>query len=91
MNEMHAVAIGISTGGPATISTVLPHLHADIPAAIFLVQHMPPAFISAYVERLGRECSIKVVEAKVGDVVRISETRPISKLKRWRLVEILKH
>jgi small subunit ribosomal protein S17 len=30
-------------------------------------------------------------KAAVGDVVRISETRPISKLKRWRLVEILKH
>jgi small subunit ribosomal protein S17 len=25
----------------------------------------------------------------VGDVVRIMETRPLSKLKRWRLVEIL--
>jgi small subunit ribosomal protein S17 len=30
-------------------------------------------------------------KAQVGDVVRISETRPLSKLKRWRLVEILKH
>jgi small subunit ribosomal protein S17 len=30
-------------------------------------------------------------KAQVGDVVRISETRPVSKLKRWRLVEILKH
>jgi len=29
-------------------------------------------------------------EAKVGDKVRIMETRPISRLKRWRLVEILK-
>ena len=28
-------------------------------------------------------------EAKVGDVVRVMETRPISKLKCWRLVEIL--
>ncbi len=28
-------------------------------------------------------------EAKVGDTVRIEETRPLSKLKRWRLVEIL--
>lgn len=28
-------------------------------------------------------------EARVGDVVRIRETRPLSKLKRWRLVEIL--
>jgi len=30
-------------------------------------------------------------KAQVGDTVRIQETRPISKLKRWRLVEILKH
>ena len=29
--------------------------------------------------------------AQVGDVVRIMETRPISKLKCWRIVEILKH
>jgi len=29
-------------------------------------------------------------EAKVGDKVAIAETRPLSKLKRWRLVEILK-
>lgn len=30
-------------------------------------------------------------KARVGDTVRIAETRPISKLKRWRLVEIIKH
>ncbi len=30
-------------------------------------------------------------EAKIGDKVRIVETRPMSKLKRWRLVEVLKH
>lgn len=29
-------------------------------------------------------------EAKVGDKVRIVETRPLSKNKRWRLVEVLK-
>jgi small subunit ribosomal protein S17 len=28
-------------------------------------------------------------EAKIGDVVRIIETRPLSKLKRWRLTEIV--
>ena len=28
--------------------------------------------------------------AKVGDTVKIEETRPISKTKRWRLVEIIK-
>ena len=30
-------------------------------------------------------------KAQIGDTVRIMETRPISKLKRWRLVEIVKH
>ncbi len=28
-------------------------------------------------------------EAKVGDRVRIEETRPLSKTKRWRLVEVI--
>lgn len=28
-------------------------------------------------------------EAHVGDTVRIMETRPLSKLKRWRLVEVV--
>ena len=30
-------------------------------------------------------------KAQIGDLVRIMETRPLSKLKRWRLVEVLKH
>ncbi len=30
-------------------------------------------------------------EAKIGDRVRIVETRPISKDKRWRLVEVISH
>jgi len=28
-------------------------------------------------------------EAKVGDTVRIEESRPLSKLKRWKLVEVV--
>ena len=30
-------------------------------------------------------------EAKIGDEVSIEETRPLSKEKRWRLIEILSH
>lgn len=30
-------------------------------------------------------------QAKLGDTVLITETRPLSKLKRWSLVEIIKH
>ncbi|MGH9412334.1 MAG: 30S ribosomal protein S17 [Terriglobales bacterium] len=29
-------------------------------------------------------------ECQLGDVVRIQETRPLSKLKRWRLIEIVR-
>src|ERR1700761_8438802 len=28
-------------------------------------------------------------EAKVGDTVRIEESRPLSKLKRWKLIEVV--
>jgi two-component system chemotaxis response regulator CheB len=68
--QLHAIAIGISTGGPTTISTLLPELPANLPAAIFLVQHMPALFIKAYVARLQNECAIQVVEAESGAVVR---------------------
>ena len=30
-------------------------------------------------------------KAKPGDTVRIMETRPLSKLKRWRLVDVVAH
>ncbi len=30
-------------------------------------------------------------EANIGDKVEISETRPISRLKRWRIISILEH
>jgi small subunit ribosomal protein S17 len=30
-------------------------------------------------------------QCSVGDLVRVEETRPLSRLKRWQLVEVLKH
>jgi len=59
-----AVAIGISTGGPATLQEVLPLIPADVPASIFLVQHMPPAFVASFVKRLDDHCALKVVEGR---------------------------
>ncbi|MBC7217961.1 MAG: chemotaxis response regulator protein-glutamate methylesterase [Candidatus Caldatribacterium sp.] len=61
-----AVAIGISTGGPKTIYDVLPYLPANLNAAVFLVQHMPPAFTKSYAERLDNYCALRVVEAENG-------------------------
>jgi two-component system chemotaxis response regulator CheB len=64
-----AVAIGISTGGPATLQEVLPLIPADLPASLFLVQHMPPSFIASFAKRLDEHCAIKVVEGRSGMAV----------------------
>ena len=48
---------------------------------------------ATYAKIVGRHQRLKAHdeanEAGVGDTVRISETRPLSKTKRWRVVEIL--
>ncbi len=61
-----AVVMGISTGGPSTIMDVLPLFPADVPAALFLVQHMPASFLTEFARRLDESCAIKVVEAESG-------------------------
>jgi len=61
-----AVALGISTGGPATLSEFLPSIPAALPASIFLVQHMPASFLTAFARRLDEHCALKVVEGRAG-------------------------
>ncbi|MCP5109076.1 MAG: chemotaxis-specific protein-glutamate methyltransferase CheB, partial [bacterium] len=61
-----AVAIGLSTGGPKAIFKVLPHLPADLDAAIIVVQHMPPAFISTFTQRLNKKTALECVESEPG-------------------------
>jgi two-component system chemotaxis response regulator CheB len=65
-----AIAMGISTGGPSTLGEVLPLLPADLPAAVFLVQHMPAKFLPSFAERMNRSCAISVVLAESGQTVR---------------------
>jgi two-component system chemotaxis response regulator CheB len=69
VGRKRAVAIGISTGGPATLQEVLPLMPADLPASLFLVQHMPPSFIASFAKRLDEHCAIKVVEGRSGMAV----------------------
>jgi two-component system chemotaxis response regulator CheB len=63
---MKVVAMGISTGGPKVIYEVLPQLPANINAALFMVQHMPPNFTATYAKRLNDACKVEVVEAQAG-------------------------
>ncbi len=66
VKDKKAVAIGISTGGPKTLMDVVPYLPEDLPAAVFIVQHMPPAFTKSFAERLDKNSKIRVVEAEAG-------------------------
>lgn len=49
-----------------------------------------PLFKKYYNKRSKFYAHDESVKAKIGDVVKIKETRPISKLKRWKVMEIVK-
>ncbi|NLX63459.1 MAG: chemotaxis response regulator protein-glutamate methylesterase [Clostridiaceae bacterium] len=60
----YIVALGISTGGPRALSEILPEFPADLPAAIVIVQHMPPRFTASLAARLNENCRLIVKEAE---------------------------
>jgi two-component system, chemotaxis family, protein-glutamate methylesterase/glutaminase len=63
------VLIGSSTGGPKALQVVVSQLPASLPLPVVVAQHMPAQFTLALAKRLDEICSIKVVEAKHGDVL----------------------
>jgi two-component system chemotaxis response regulator CheB len=63
------IAIGISTGGPQTLSKVIPKLPGDFPSPILIAIHMPDTFTASFAEHLDKTCPLKVKEAKEGERV----------------------
>jgi len=63
------LVIGTSTGGPQTLTELIPNLPADIPAGVLIVQHMPPVFTKSLADRLDRKSQIRVKEAEEGDEI----------------------
>jgi two-component system, chemotaxis family, protein-glutamate methylesterase/glutaminase len=63
------LVIGSSTGGPKALYQVVPLLPADIPAAVLIVQHMPPGFTNSLANRLNQLSNIRVKESAEGDVL----------------------
>jgi two-component system chemotaxis response regulator CheB len=63
------VLIGVSTGGPAALTTLLPELPANLGVPVLIVQHMPPIFTQSLAESLAQRCAIGVREASQGEVV----------------------
>jgi len=61
------LAIGVSTGGPNALAAMLPHIKADLPVPVVIVQHMPAMFTKLLAERLDSQCKLRVREAAEGD------------------------
>jgi small subunit ribosomal protein S17 len=56
---------------------------------VALVRRFAHGFYGKQVVRSKRVAAHNDRGAKAGDTVRIAETRPLSKTKRWRVVEVL--
>lgn len=63
------VAIGVSTGGPNALATLLSELPSNFSVPIAIVQHMPPMFTKLLAERLTTKCPLPVREAIAGTTV----------------------
>mgnify|MGYP000918785917 CR=1 FL=1 len=63
------VALGISTGGPRALSTMMPKLPGDLDVGMVIVQHMPPLFTKSLADDLNRRCALTVSEARDGQPV----------------------
>lgn len=64
--NLRAIVIGCSTGGPDALAQVIPNLPADLPAPVFVVQHMPDGFTGTLAARLNEASEVEVLEASDG-------------------------
>ena len=63
------VAIGASTGGPATLARVLGHIPADLTASIAIVQHIDEHFAPGLASWLGGQVGRDVRVIQPGDAI----------------------
>ena len=62
-----AIGLVASTGGPASLATILGGLPADFPAAILVVQHLPPGFAARLARWLDGVSPLSVALATEGE------------------------
>lgn len=65
-----ALVIGISTGGPQALNSIMPKIPACFPLPILIVQHMPATFTDLLAKRLNQLSPLEVLEAQEGMEIR---------------------
>lgn len=69
LEVVNVVTIGVSTGGPNALASLLPRLPRDFPVPVLVVQHMPPLFTRFLADRLDGQCALAVREGFPGATV----------------------
>ena len=64
--RVDVVVVGVSTGGPDALTTMISSLPKDFRVPIVVVQHMPPVFTALFAKRLDSKSHLAVSEATVG-------------------------
>ena len=65
------VLIGSSTGGPSSLEQIISRLPGDLPAPVFVVQHMPEGnFCKQMAERINSLSELEVKEARNNEKIR---------------------
>src|SRR5687767_9451122 len=64
--SQRCIVIGASAGGVEALKEVVSRLPADLPAAVFVVLHLPPYVASALPEILSKAGPLPAVEAGDG-------------------------
>ncbi|MCO4781319.1 MAG: chemotaxis-specific protein-glutamate methyltransferase CheB [Candidatus Cloacimonetes bacterium] len=74
-SNLQLIVIGISTGGPNTLSEIIPKIALPYKVPILIVQHIPPFFAESLANRLNKltDLNVKIAidgdSAKAGDIV----------------------
>lgn len=69
-NRYSVLVIGVSTGGPQGLKSVIGRLPADFPIPVAIVLHMPIGYTEAYAKRLDELSALTVTEAREGEELR---------------------
>jgi two-component system chemotaxis response regulator CheB len=69
-NRYSVLVVGVSTGGPQGLKSVIATLPADFPIPVAVVLHMPIGYTEAYAKRLDELSNLRVIEARDGEEFR---------------------